>query len=895
MKLFKRSKASSRSVTGRASLWPPSKFSARQYAAVVGGLFVIAGGVALFAATPPPPTQPIPVGHPYIDAAQILPSPQTSFYNQTWRGYMETIPATTLLNGISVVYSAGNVSEAQQDKNMQYMASIGIRGIRKEMSWGSIDASNETQFNPNAAARNTAILANCKKYGITPDLLLNANDGAPEPSFAPSLKGKLVKTAPVGATKVTVSGIAASAIVIHKQNTTMGGSGMSDGDDASVRAHHMFTNVATNKDGSVTLTFSRPTLIAMAAGSDVHIQYFKYMPLYAVGTPEFNNTMAGWKNYITAVANAVKAAGLPQVKIEIWNEETFGSKFLDANNYYSPSTPVNTTGLDKMHPGGQDWEMANQTTQYFKSVFGSNVKVDWGFSNTNAYKTPIPQLPSVDAESFHPYGSGLVDLSKTNARSIKNLVPGPYVPAVKRQLAEGGMALGSNVLNLINGKLQPNSRLYKHPPGISHFEYWFTEDGFSPTNHQQVHTQAENDLLQSKASLRLISFWLNKGVSFIDFTSAYGADKRAAKSGTQVGGNLLGYDALKDGGNPASPVAEVIKNFTTQFAGATALTAPRNLGVTVADITPNDNTSAYEVFPADKVTKEPALHYRELYQFLPFQVTNNKFVIPTYVMSYNIVAPPPAMDFQVDITNVNGTNATVTYYDPITNKQIPIRVVSRSNSNIVLALEAIDYPRLIEITEGAGVSAPTVSFTAPADGATVTGKTTLKATASSDTANVQFELDGAKLGQPVSSAPFTYKWDSTSTPNGKRAHVISAIATNAAGISSTASITVSVVNPDVTAPTVPTGLTYIGKTADQLKLSWPNSTDNLGGSGVVGYHLYRNGKLVASPPVTSSPNDSYIDTGLQPNTTYTYTMTAYDAAGNVSALSTPVSLTTKGK
>ena len=50
--------------------------------------------------------------------------------------------------------------------------------------------------------------------------------------------------------------------------------------------------------------------------------------------------------------------------------------------------------------------------------------------------------------------------------------------------------------------------------------------------------------------------------------------------------------------------------------------------------------TASEVFPADPVTGEPALNYREMFQFLPFQVTNGKFVISTYVMSWNIISPP---------------------------------------------------------------------------------------------------------------------------------------------------------------------------------------------------------------------------------------------------------------
>jgi hypothetical protein len=840
------------------------------------------------------------VGNPYINSNQLLPGSETSYYDQPWRGYMETVPATTLLNGIGTVYAPGTISPAQEDKDMQYMASVGVKAVRKEFDWSSIDPTNETQFSAVPAAKYAEVLADSKKYGITPTILLNANDGAPEPTFIPVYKASLVHAITAGATQMTVTGVPASAIVIHTPNTATGGSGTSDGDDAGVRAHHMFTNMVANKDGSLTLTFSRPTTQAMAAGSDVHIQYLKYMPLYPVGTPEFNNTMVGWNNFVKAAANLVKASGLPKVNFEIWNEEAFGSRDLDANNYYAPTAPVNTTGINKMHPGGQAWEMANQTTQYLKSVFGGNVSVDWGFSNTNAYETSVTQLPpNIDAESFHPYGGGLVNISKVNKLSLSNLIPGPYVPNVQRQLPEGGLSLGDNVQNLITGKLQPSKREYKEPPGTSHFQYWFTETGFSPGNNKQVHTPAENDLLKSKAELRSLSFWINKGLSQFDYGSAFRSD---GKDNNEANANLLAYGAQDDGGNPASPQAEALRNFTGQFAGATSLTASRNLGVTVTDTTPDDNTAAYNVFPADPATHEPALHYREMFQFLPFQVTNNKFVIPTYVESLNIVSPPPPMDFQVDITNVNGNNATVSYYDPITNKAVPITVVSRSDHDLVVSIESIDYPRLIEITEPPGStttqgptsSAPTVSFNTPADGAVLAGKTlTLGATASADTTNVQFELDGVKLGSPITSKPFNYIWDTTTVPNGTKSHVLSAIATNAAGLTSTAKLTVTVVNPDTTAPSVPVTLNANSRQATAIELAWNNSTDNPGGTGVAGYHLYRDGKLIASPIVTKTPNDFYSDTGLLPATSYIYTISAYDAAGNTSVISPPVTLTTK--
>ncbi|MBW0000984.1 MAG: DUF1929 domain-containing protein, partial [Verrucomicrobia bacterium] len=90
---------------------------------------------------------------------------------------------------------------------------------------------------------------------------------------------------------------------------------------------------------------------------------------------------------------------------------------------------------------------------------------------------------------------------------------------------------------------------------------------------------------------------------------------------------------------------------------------------------------------------------------------------------------------------------------------------------------------------------PTVSMTAPAPGATVTGRSTLWAVAS-DThgvAGVQFLLDGSPLGAEVSAAPYSLTWDTTTVAGGT--HTLAARARNTAGLTTTSSsVTVTVDN-----------------------------------------------------------------------------------------------------
>ncbi|WP_374213302.1 carbohydrate binding domain-containing protein [Streptomyces sp. G1] len=89
---------------------------------------------------------------------------------------------------------------------------------------------------------------------------------------------------------------------------------------------------------------------------------------------------------------------------------------------------------------------------------------------------------------------------------------------------------------------------------------------------------------------------------------------------------------------------------------------------------------------------------------------------------------------------------------------------------------------------------------------------------------------------------------------------------------------------DTQAPTVPGSLTATGKTSTTASLSWNASTDNV---GVNGYDVYQGGTKVATSGTTSATVS-----GLTPSTAYAFTVRARDAAGNTSAASNTVNVTT---
>jgi chitodextrinase len=78
---------------------------------------------------------------------------------------------------------------------------------------------------------------------------------------------------------------------------------------------------------------------------------------------------------------------------------------------------------------------------------------------------------------------------------------------------------------------------------------------------------------------------------------------------------------------------------------------------------------------------------------------------------------------------------------------------------------------------------------------------------------------------------------------------------------------------DTQVPSAPGSLSATPTSGTSVQLTWTAATDNV---GVTGYRVYRGGALVGSTTALS-----YLDTGLQPQTPYTYEVRAYDAAGNV--------------
>jgi chitodextrinase len=138
----------------------------------------------------------------------------------------------------------------------------------------------------------------------------------------------------------------------------------------------------------------------------------------------------------------------------------------------------------------------------------------------------------------------------------------------------------------------------------------------------------------------------------------------------------------------------------------------------------------------------------------------------------------------------------------------------------------------------------------------------------------------------VSSTTTTYS-DTTVSPSTTYTYTVDAF--DAAQNHSTQSAPASATTPppgDTTPPSVPTGLAATVINPTRVDLSWTASIDNV---GVAGYTVFRNGSVIANVSSTT-----FSDLSASANATYTYRVDAFDAAGNHSAQSSPVTVTMPG-
>ncbi|TYP79076.1 lytic polysaccharide monooxygenase [Paenibacillus methanolicus] len=224
-------------------------------------------------------------------------------------------------------------------------------------------------------------------------------------------------------------------------------------------------------------------------------------------------------------------------------------------------------------------------------------------------------------------------------------------------------------------------------------------------------------------------------------------------------------------------------------------------------------------------------------------------------------------------------------------------VPARTGYHIILAVWDIAdtgnaWYNAIDVQFGASDN---VAPTAPSGlNATAVGATTATLTWGASTDNVAvsgYEVYAGANATPIATVPGNQISVNVTNLAAGTTHTLTVKAYDAAGNRSPASNAVMVTTDplpvDSTPPTAPSGLHVMGAAgSNSLTLMWSASSD---ASGIAEYRIYAGSALIDT---VSGGSYEKLVAGLTPNTSYTFTVRAYDPSNNESAASNAVTVTT---
>jgi len=617
---------------------------------------------------------------PYENPLQaVVPFGIISYYNQPWRAYMDTWSVDKYLDSLGTQW---NVEAKYMEPLCQLFQETGISSIRYEVGWANVGWNDELM--PHVKANMLRDFALFKKYGIRPLILLNAHHGVP---------------CPVRDVNIVIAADAKKGDHLLKLQTwdgvTPGYTGIQHPDYVA----NYPTITKLDPDGTATLSAGLPFDIKAGPFRLVQTKYQPFQgPKLKDGTPvpACQETFDGWMKYVKTVATtareALGTAGAPDAgfDLEVWNEQTFGSMFLNINNYYDqklvfaepfvyrhtrekqagfrPDARLSFESRDSYAILPMTIDYINDPAQKFPGVrviSGFSNQWPWdngtelwdgqaGFSRhyyTGGWQDCSPEHPLGNINSGTVDALGHFDGRKDN-RDWHTIVPGSnFVPTFRCGFPEF-MHSGFKT-EMLSRDVTPDSRWanmaghgrYTHNGDFHPALVWQTEVNYDRNGVVDAVAAAGNVprddprvtaialRLAGKTMLRQYLFHAAKGLYRIYIFSP-------APDPTGIG--LLPpafYTALdKDNLRLTDAVrAQIPPEFTglawvtRQMRAGDKLVAPRPMQVKeLVEYKPR------LLFAGDGTPAHPHRWNRDQFAFLPFQVTAGKYLIPYYVVTVDM-------------------------------------------------------------------------------------------------------------------------------------------------------------------------------------------------------------------------------------------------------------------
>jgi hypothetical protein len=705
----------------------------------------------------------------------------TSFWIQPWRAYLDTWPVSRLLDAVGINF---NVRAPQAQDVARLLHESGFKLARVGINWNALSYGDPGRFVHEADVR-TRLLA-LHENGLRPLILLDANSGAPCPSKKIVLE--TAGPAPAGASTVTLSRASAAEVIPGKTGfdsivfnpsaklrkhrrgrraKATGGAALTRAQQrarheerrAAARAHGL-TRLVLSGDPAILITkissdgvatLSRPLPFALAPGAYKGVTLL-YAPFTAptlpdgAANPAFKATLDGWLDYVSTVSKlAAGIFGPGGYDLEIWNELSFGSQFLDAEKYYSPSSE----GDSKSVTNQVIKALLKETVAYVRnpaSGIPSSVGISDGFASQTPFASGASAPAGLTALSKHPYaglrvlpaeykiGPGRVPYDALGQRDTagprgstgaftplfvphyQELFPEYFLTADSAETMIRDIApITTSIHGTPHGRYV--SRAHRRP-----LQVWVTEynlgtgkanavgpDETTPqTGSSATLTPADKEHFQAKALLRSLVAMVGKGVTREYFYAAALAGDLSMVSKSFMSA-VEAHPSVYPGDRLGGETMDGFRNLISHFQGP----GPGPAGARQLKLLSIAQDGDHAQFSGNGTAANPSLYDREVLAVLPFQSSPSTFVIPVYVMTRDLLTlyepNAPASDirrfdlpderFRITLGNLPtmGTAPTVSAYDPLRNTYTPARLITQKGSTATFEIAATDYPRLLTI------------------------------------------------------------------------------------------------------------------------------------------------------------------------------------------------------
>jgi hypothetical protein len=701
-----------------------------------------------------------------------LPFGKSSFWIQPWRAYLDTWPSARLLDAVGINF---DVKASMAESVARLLHDSGFKLARIAINWAALSYANPSRF-VKEADLDTRLHA-LRDNRLRPLILLDANSVGPAPAKRVILQ--TVAPAPAGSTQVQLSQASAAGVVPGKTgfdsivfNPSRAGRkrrGAHRGPHVKLtpeqkrqrrqerraagitslvlQGNPAILIVSVSAGGTATLSRPLPAELPAGAYKGTTLLYAPFAaPKLASGAPNpaFRETLAGWLSYVgTVCRKAATVFGPSGYDLEVWNEPTFGSQFLDASRYSSSGGEGRGQKLGKQVSKA----LLDETVAYVRDPahgISPAVGVSDGFADQTPFASANQAPRGLSALSKHLYNNAKSFPSEfkvtrgnipLDARGARDTVGGHgssgaltplFVPHFQSFFPEYFLT-ALQTATVVRDLAPIETTIYGapygravSPPHGKPLAVWMTEynlnpgkgtvvgpDGVTPqTGASATLTPADKAHFRAKALLRSLVAMVGKGMTREYFFDA--SPGPLSLIGEEFNNALAAHPGAYPGDQTGGETMSAFRNLLSQFQGPGPEGPARQLKLTT--IAQDGN---HAQFQGDGTPAHPSLYDREALAVLPFQASPTKFVIPIYVMTRNLLtlykpsAPTndttrfdlPNETFRVTLANLPQTTnpPTLSAYDPLRGGDTPARLLAHSGDTVEIELAASDYPRVLTL------------------------------------------------------------------------------------------------------------------------------------------------------------------------------------------------------